>query len=38
MSLIDHGEWTRPARIVLAVLIGFGVVSLFAALFLMHGA
>jgi hypothetical protein len=38
MSLIDHGEWTRPARIVLALLIGFGVVSLFVALFLVHAA
>jgi Tfp pilus assembly protein PilO len=38
MSLIDHGEWTRPARIVLALLIGFAVVALFAALLLMHAA
>ena len=38
MSLIDHGEWTRPARIVLGLLIGFGVVSLLAALLLIQAA
>jgi hypothetical protein len=36
MSLIDHGEWTEPARIVLALLIGFGIVCLVAALLLRH--
>jgi hypothetical protein len=38
MSLIDHAEWTGRARFVLALLISVGVVSVVAALLLMHSA